>query len=72
MHKVLEIHHKQVRKRLHLGDGEEQNRGQKRRSRKSLFPVKTQSTVEPYWAAVSSLTLRSSFPVAAVSKSSRN
>lgn len=52
MHKVLEIHHKQVSKWPHLGDGEEQNRGAKEKVKEKSVPSKkTQSTVEPYWAA---------------------
>lgn len=40
MHKVLEIHHKQVRKRLHLGDGEEQDRGATEKVREKSVPSK--------------------------------
>lgn len=68
--KALEIHHKPARERLHFygGGGWNESGGQKRRSRKNLFPVNTQSAVEPGltgqlsdWAAVNSLTLGSSF-----------
>lgn len=40
MHKVLEIHHKQVSKWPHLGDEEEQNRGAKEKVKKRSVPSK--------------------------------